>query len=569
MTAGGGAARRSGYSRFLPAVLREPGPPGAFSLEHVLLVAEKILSGIDDDVPVVHAGGRTHTHDGIEAVLGRLHLLLDPYRAPVRFLPLLASWLGVDAMPSWDDQQLRRAVAGRVPALGLRGLHEGLLGMLDPFDIGSARPRITLDDGTRILFSTPVPGRPAGVHALVSHGPFLVSRTTAAYPGLVDPGCIAATPDGDLLVGDDGLPVTPPAVRAGLWRVSRTGAYVDTAGAPPEPRPLGPEDEQVLERPRAVAVAGPAGAWRAYVLDRNALYRTDAPGFASLARLATREDLGLAATANAMALDATGRLVVIGGVVDAEEIVVIDPGTVPPTVVVRRSLRTPGIVPGPLTTFGAHLVVADIRSQEEPDEGPGETGPADLVLLDRTDPGDWAEHRLLAALPEGSNPLITPVALAVEGPASLLVLDLGLRPVTDESGDPSLTLIAEPAAVYRVRLETPRGVGHPTATGVERVTAPGRLTRPNGMAVVDGTVYLSDPGRPVGADENPMVQNMPGHVAVQVHFARNRSAGLPTRARRTIAHDIASIVDRHSPAAVVAARPFVPTETEEEEDGDD
>jgi phage tail-like protein len=586
----GATARRSTYSRFLPAVLRDTGAePGAFSVDNLLLVTEKILSGLDDGVPVVHANGRPHTHDGIEAVLDRLHQLLDPYRTPVRFLPMLASWLGVEAARSWDDQQLRRAVAGMVPALGLRGLHEGLHRMLDPFDVGDTRPRITLDDGARILFTTPTPGQGASVHALISQGPFLYTRkedeheerVVAAYPGLVDPGCIAATPEGHLLVGDDGLPGADPAVRAGVWRVARTGSYVDfTRDPPPRPRPLWPPEDRdadrsevregartgpVLDRPRALAVQRRAGSWEAYVLDDNALFRLGRPDLATLTEVASRSVLGLAAASSAMALDNSGRLLVV----DRTDIVVIDPEATSFAALDRHPLRTPGIVPGPLAVLGNHLVVGDLRSKEEPATGPGDTRPADLVLVDRTGPPPWPERRLLEHLRGRENPLISPVALAADGPGSLLVLDLGLRPVSGGSGDPSHKVMAEPAAVFRVLIERPDGVPHPAVTGIERVSAPGRLTNPNGMALVDGTVYLSDPGQPVGEDDNPLVRNLPGHLAVQVHFSRLRTSGVPVEARRRIAHDVSSAVDRHIPAAVVAARPLVPTDPEEGEHQDD
>jgi hypothetical protein len=315
--------------------------------------------------------------------------------------------------------------------------------------------------------------------------------------------------------------------------------------------------EERLDRPRALAVEARADSWSAYVLDHRALYRLASPDADTLTRLATRAELGLAEESDAMVLDAPARLLVI----DHGAVAVIDVGSTPPRVV-RRPLRTPGIVPGPLLGLGRHLIVGDLRSQEEPKEGSGDVRPADLVLVDRSNPSAWTERRLLEALPEGGNPLVAPVALALDGPTALLVLDLGLRPVRSESGDPFHKVMAESAAVYRVELDRPTDAAGLAVTGIERVTEPGRLTQPNGMTSVDGVIYISDPGRPVGADDNPLVRNLPGYVAVQVHFSRQRSADLPSRTRRTIAHDIATIVDRHKPASVVAAPPPVPTETE-------
>ena len=565
------AAQRSGYLPYLPGMLWNSDEDAAsFSINVLLLIAEKILSGIDDE-PVVHVGsGPAHTHDGIEAVLDRLHLLLDPHQAPHRFLPWLAGWVGIELSPAWDPHQQRRAIAGMVPALGLRGLHEGLGRSLDHYTVSAARPRITFDDGARILFTTPTPGRAAPVHTLLSHGPFLrdlpeSDDIEAAYPGLTDPGCIAATPSGDLLLGDDGLPGNKPAVGPGIWRVSRTGGYVDTEGAPPRPHALGRQLEgQRLDRPRALVVEDRTDEWQAYVLDRTALYRLTSSDLDTLTRLATRPELTLATSglspleSDAVVLDAPGHLLVVdqGGLVD------IDTTVSPPTAAPRRPLETEGIVPGSLVVFRDHLIIADLRSQESTEES-ADLRPADLVLVDRSNPSSWIERRLLDGLSQGRNPLITPVAIAVDGPDALLVLDLGLRPLAGESGDPFYKVMAEPSAVYRVSLKNstdPRGLA---VTEIERVTELGRLTRPNGMTMVDGTAYISDPGQLVGADDNPLVRNLPGYFAVQVHFSQQRSvAPADVLSRRKIAHDVASIVDSHKPAAAVAARPHVPTETE-------
>jgi hypothetical protein len=534
------------------------------SVNAVLLIAEKILSGIDDGVPLDHGTGESaHSHDGIEAALDRLHMLFDPYRVPSRFLPWLAACVGLDPPRSWGEHELREAVAGMVPALGLRGLHDGLRRFLGPYRVGTADPRITIDDGARVLFTTPTPGRAAAVHALVSHGPFLRNRTTAVYPGLVDPGCIAATPDGHLLVGDDGIPGVGSAVGPGVWRISRTGGYVDTEDAPPRPHPLGRSvvpAERRLDRPRAVVVEQQAGSWRAYLLDREALYRLAPPDLTTLTMLATRQDLGLAAESRDMVVAGRGRLLVV----NRADVVEVDVAANPARVVTRRALQTAGIVPGPLVRLGNHLIVADLRSQEDPAEGPGEIRPADLVLVDRSNPSAWVERRLLDARPGGGNPLISPVALAVDGPDAVLVLDLGLRPLSgSDSADPFFRVLAEPAALYRVQLDGTADPAHLTATGIERITEPGRMTQPGDMVLVDGTVYIADPGQPVGTQDNPLVRNQPGFVAVQVHFSRQRAAGLTTRTRRTMVHDIASIVDFHQPASVVAGRPHVPTEREQ------
>jgi phage tail-like protein len=571
----GGADRRSSYLKYLPEVVWSgQAAPDGFSVEVLLRVAETILSGIDRD-PVAHGG---HTHDGIEALLDRLPLLFDPLRVPLRYLPWLGGWLGVEPSPTWEAHQQRRAVAGSVRAMAARGSPEGLLRTLEHYRTSGTRPRIALDEGARILFSTPTPGRAAPVHTLLGQGPYLhrgAHVVVAAYPGLTDPGAIAGTPDGHLLLGDSG---TVPGAGLGLWRISRTGAYLDVSGAPPVPRPLGappPEPgedppEEKLDDTRALVVEGDADRWDAYVLDTNALFRFSSTDPDTLTRVAFRSDLDLTDTdlspleSDAVVLDGPGHLMVV----DRGGLVAIDLTTDPPVVAPHRGFTTADLVPGPLVTLGRHLVVADRRAQvngEDPDM-PADFRPADLVLIDRShaDPALWTERRLLADPPPGGNPLVTPVALAMDGPAALLVLDLGLRPQAGEAIDPTYKVLAEPAAVYRVDLAHTDDPQALAVTGVERVTELGRLVRPNGMVVVAGTVYISDPGQLVGEGDDPLVRNRPGHLALQVHFSRRRPADPDTgRTRRRIAHDIASIVEGALPASVLAGQPQVSTDTQE------
>jgi hypothetical protein len=320
-------------------------------------------------------------------------------------------------------------------------------------------------------------------------------------------------------------------------------------------------------------VEGVAGGWQAFVLDAVALYRLTSSAPLTLTRLATRADLTLQSAgvspleSDEIIVDGPGRLLVV----DNGALVAVDTTHSPPIVAFRRSFSTPDLVPGPLVALGKHLVVADLRWN--PAAGAADARPADLVLIDRgDDPGDpagWTERRLVDTPPPQGNPLVTPVALAGDGPDSLLVLDLGLRPRAGEEADPSYKLMAEPAAVYRARLT---GAGDPQAlavAGIEQVTQPGRLTRPTGMVVLDGTVYVSDPGQLVGLDDNPLVRNRPGFLGVHVHFSRQRPTDPDTALmRRKIAYDVASIVDRHKPASVVAARPQVSTDSPNREQPD-
>jgi phage tail-like protein len=567
---------RSSYLDHIPPVLWDTGAdPGGFSLNTLLLAAETILGGLGGREPVVHrtTAGTTHTHDSIEAVIDRLHLLLDPRRAPRRFLPWLAGWVGVELSAQWSEHQQRRAVAEMVPALAHRGLVEGLNRYLDLYTVAATRPRIAIDDGARILFTTPAPGRQAPVHALLSHGPYLRDRTAAAYPGLVQPRCIAATPDGDLLVGDDGVNRAGP-VGPGIWRVGRTGAYVDTeavrtaagSAGPPRPHPLGRTivrppgtPANPLAQPKAVVVEGGPGAWRSYVLDSGALYRLVSDRPDELVELRTRDQLNLF-DQDGLMLDGAGRLLVVsrrGFVVE------IDANTSPATVAPRRPL-VDGLVPGSVLLLGRHVLVGDIRSQAA-GGGSADPRPADLVLLDRSDPADWQQRRLVRD--DLENPLIAPIALATDGPDAVLVLDAGLRPLSGDPAFPFNRVRAEPAALYRVTLTDPTDPARIAVARIEQVTEFGRLTWPTGMAVVDGVVYITDAGDPTEASPTPRFRDGPGDVAVVVHFSKERP--VPLLQQRAITHDVAAIVEAHKPASAVARRPHSPDDSEEdgEEEG--
>ena len=159
--------RRSGLLDHLPAVLAGEGLDTRFSVNRLLLVVEQILRGSPDpaDPP------------GLEEVIDRLPELVDPYRTPDELLPWLGSWLGV-SLPATVDQDQRRVVAGTGPALGRRGLVAGLDAFVDLGTSVATRPRVVLDEGSRLLFCRPATG--PDVHTLLGSGPQLRSRKSAA-----------------------------------------------------------------------------------------------------------------------------------------------------------------------------------------------------------------------------------------------------------------------------------------------------------------------------------------------------------------------------------------------------
>ena len=533
---GGGETGR--YLHYLPPVLwQAQGPSLEFSVGQMLRVFEKILSGIEDGETLTHrphAARLEHEHEGIEAEIDRLYQLFDPRTVRDAFLPWLAGWVGLRLPPVWDDYQQRKAIAEIAQIHLQRGLREGLRQNLDLYAVATTRPRIVVDDAAKVLASRLIPEQAAAVYALVSQGPFVREDRTVAHSGLVRPRSIALTPDGDLLVGDEGMPGDTPPVRPGVWRITRTGDYADAAGVPPSPRPLG-QPNWNLRSALALAVDDRSVPWRAYVLDfaGQRLYRLTAPALDQAVAVATVAQLGITVP-EGMAFDANGHLLILDrgpGIVD------VDLALAPPTA--TRRVLTEVLQPRALLVASdGTLVIGDAREADAPT-------PADLVVVDRTDPANWVERRLLAALPRDRNPLVAPFAVVEEDPGHLLVLDIGLKPDADAS-EPFLRTIAEPAAVYRVAL----GLQPPAVT---RATEAGRLVYPTDMVRHDGILYICDFGEPELATQRRRQWRVAPHeFGVIVHFSKER----PPRSaeqQKAIIRDITEIVVSQKPAGSFAS----------------
>ena len=95
---------------------------------------------------------------------------------PPEFLPWLASWVALEFptlqdKPLWDEYQQRKATEEIARIHRLRGLKQGLNLSLDLFSVIRTRPRVAIDDGNKLLTTTPVPDALAPVTALVIPGP--------------------------------------------------------------------------------------------------------------------------------------------------------------------------------------------------------------------------------------------------------------------------------------------------------------------------------------------------------------------------------------------------------------
>lgn len=543
-------ADKSSYLRFLPPVLWQAEPPApAFSLGGALRIFEKILTGIDDGVAIQHTApdGTIRQHEAIEPIIARLHRMFDPWTTPPEFLPWLASWVALEFPEIWDEYQRRKVTREIVQIYRRRGLKRGLDQYLDLYTVAEKRPRLAVDDGARVLFTDPMPGRFAPVTPLLAHGPSPRADKTLALKGAVQPLCVARAPDGTLIIGGPGTPAYwPTIVDEAVWAIPPPGRYA-TAGVPPEPEPIGPSPWIAANPgapvfPVAVAIDNQA-PWRVYVLDavvnvlQTALYRLPSPSFAPVDQVATKGQLGLINPV-AMVFDpGSGHVLILdrGPGPGAARILDVPvapfaPPAVHPLAQVLEPLSLTLLANG-------HLIVGDGREQNLPT-------PGDLVHVDRTNPVLWVETRLLAALPAGANPLVAPTGTVEVAPNRLLVVDTGVKPIVPAVANPFICEIAEPAALYWIDLTAAPPV-------VTRASETKSLVWPRGIVFDGTTAFICDPGQPQAFGLEPRVFRALAHeFGVSVHFSKQR----PTTVleRRRILGNVREIVAGNKPAETVA-----------------
>jgi hypothetical protein len=189
---------------------------------------------------------------------------------------------------------------------------------------------------------------------------------------------------------------------------------------------------------------------------------------------------------------------------------------------------------------GGDLLVGDAREQEQPMGSPPGTPmpPGNLVRVTRGG-GAWTGVLVLSAVPNGPNPLVAPMALALDETGDALVADLGLKPVQSPAS-PYVREVAEPAAMYRVTLGAV-----PT---IERASETKQLVTPSGLAYFDGTLYLTDRGEYADAalfGTQRDWRSLPHEFGVVLHFSLQRTTSAQ---RRRIARDVREILDMETAA---------------------
>jgi phage tail-like protein len=547
---------KSSYLQYLPSVLwdREAPAPG-FSLGTMLLVFEKILTGLDDGVVIQHNG---HDHQAIEMVIANLYQLFDPWFTPPEFLDWLASWVGLKLLSNWDEYQRRKAIAEITQIYWQRGLKTSLSQYLALYTVVETRPRLAIDNGNKILFSQPLPGQSAPVYSLVSQGQF-VQNDPVPYTGLIRPWCIAAAPpppngDGSLFVGDRGTQggKWPFQVNSQVWRIGPTGSYTfavtpGTSVTPLVPQPISPSTWK-LSGVVAIAVRNLSpNPLEVYVLDDNgALYQL-LPN-ASQNPITNITQAGATLWSIAMAVDTDNNLLILdrgdgGGTANPPKIIKVQ---LSPLSITRHNLTQ---VIWPLSLLvqpNGTLIIGDGRKQQPTNTNllsPADL-PGNLVQVDRSKDPVWNEQVLLSV----PNPLVAPTAVVHEDDTHVLVLDVGLKPFVPDINTPFVSQVAESAAVYRVDLN---------AATVMRAAEPGNLVYPTGMAFSAGSLFICDPGQPetgiigLGGVSPLLCRVLPHEFGVVVHFCIQRlpqDQQAQDAVRRDILASIRSIVDQEKPA---------------------
>jgi phage tail-like protein len=533
----------SSYLDYLPPVLwrDEPVPP-AFSLGRFLLTPEKLLTGLDDGVPVLHGD---HEHVSIEQTLDDLYKLFNPFKVQsddpgwlAQWLEYLAFWVGVKLLPAWDEHQKRKLIQDAVALHNLRGLKRGLFKHLEIYLVSQLQPRIAIDVGEAIL-RLPLSGDDSGRARNVFAGPPVL------HPLSVIVDMSSPSFEGDIVTGDFGA-LDEYLIPAKIWRMRPYGEldYREVAGrveyAPmydgsPLLHIIGVHpliDGMPIFTPVAL-VDDPAGFYG--IADAGSL-----TGASKILRLSKYPPYATTAVtlawagppmvkAVAMARNAAGHYVVLdrGNFnlnVSAEgsvQIVVIDPAANPaatPTgAVVGVPLALPVVIePAGLAILAnGHYLVADLGDSRFGGFGPGGAfRPAEVYDVD---PGTGVASPLLAGLPPGSPLPASPTAIAVEAEGTYLVLDYGLKARLGS------TAVVQPAALWRLRVP-------PTAaqTELELVSADQAFVRPSAMAFdAGGLLIVADQGE-VTDDVDWRVPAFPHHFGVMVNFDQTSPEALRT-----------------------------------------
>jgi len=357
--------------------------------------------------------------------------------------------------------------------------------------------------------------------------------------------CIALGPEGSFFLADEGNNQGLNQINPAVWRNFLGGQY-DYAGPGAHAQPLGPA---TFHPTAPVAVtADNASPFGIYILDGGLnfiLYYLTSPNFVDpVPQVATSLQLGVA-WGIAMALDLNGHPSILDrgagatGSPSKHQDCRPQPMAGTPPAFVSATNHALAQVVEPLSFAvlqNGNLVVGDGRDQTT-------AVPADLILVDRTNPMTWVTSSLLGTVPAGQNPLIAPTVIVEEDPTHLLLVDAGLKPIVPDALTPLNSIVAQQAAVYRVDLSQ-----NPPVIALASETR--QLVYPRGMVMTtDRMLHICDSGLPdVQGFSTRAWRATPQQFSVVVHFPGPPATPQQKQDRNRFLQSIKDVVVDQKPA---------------------
>lgn len=565
----------SSYLRYLPPVLWSTTANGSLTLGTFLCIFEKFLTGLDDNVAA--------PAPDIKSLIDNLAALYDPWQTPANFLPWLASWVDLTLPADWDEYRCRRAISDMVNVYQQRSSRDGLARLfylgtdgpqMTPNPAGNPapstqiqfpdlKPRIAIDDGNKLMAAQLDPQAPVLPFTLQAQGPYWKNHTLF-MEGLIAPQCLAIAPDGSLFVADNGYSYTGSlgpqiTVAPRLWQLNSVGDYPFAGGKPQPLQQINPttgaSTDWTFQSAIGIAVLGSVASYLVCLLDRE-VTTTGATATISYTLYLLPSTTGFTARPFSTVPPAppwppsspgvTFTPVAMTSTATAGELLILDRGTS----YTSTSPANPGIV-----------IIENIGSSQPPNfqrvavanvteplsitplangdylVGDAATGGLVLVQVNRSTP-TWTATSSPVAIT--NSPLVAPTCLLATPSGDVLVLDTGLRPARPDPSNPFWPVVANPAAVYRIHLATT------PATATLAVTS-GRLVYPQTMALAGTTLYLCDPGMPMGAAPQSW-RIFPSRIGVVVHIPGGATQN--AQAINTVLGAIRNVMNQELPAHV-------------------
>jgi len=148
--------------QYLPAMLWSAHDDRQL-LARLLLVFEKIVMGLDDQIPIESQLHRGYSYKPLEQTIAEMPSQFDPWQTGIEpwhenndrsFLDYLAEWVGLSLdRENWSEYQQRRLLANMSNIYRLKGQKAGLYTYLDIYTRSTGKARIVIDDGVSVVLA--------------------------------------------------------------------------------------------------------------------------------------------------------------------------------------------------------------------------------------------------------------------------------------------------------------------------------------------------------------------------------------------------------------------------------